>query len=91
MKTYGVLEVQFHTFVIPVLDGSEWAVSRCCRFTPVKSSRYPLNSRMEAVEQKNILPLMGVELRLLGRPILHPTTIGLSRLCMEKQFHFRFA
>jgi hypothetical protein len=33
MKTYGVVEVQLHSFLTLALDGGEWSASRPCRFT----------------------------------------------------------
>jgi hypothetical protein len=34
MKTYGVMEVQLHSFLTLVLDGGEWLASQPGRFTP---------------------------------------------------------
>jgi hypothetical protein len=34
MKTYWKVEVQFHVFIISVLDVGEWAASRSGRFSP---------------------------------------------------------
>jgi hypothetical protein len=34
MKTYEVVDVYIHVFLISALVGGEWLASRSCRFTP---------------------------------------------------------
>jgi hypothetical protein len=36
MQAYGVVQVQFHSFLISALDGSEWIATSPGRFTFVK-------------------------------------------------------
>jgi hypothetical protein len=38
MKTYGRVEVQFHTVLTSAVDGGEWSASRPGRFTPGESA-----------------------------------------------------
>jgi hypothetical protein len=64
-------------FSTSTVDEGDWSASRFGRFTPQeKSPRYPLDRRLGGPrsrtgsygEEKNLLPLLGIEPRLLGRP-----------------------
>jgi hypothetical protein len=64
-------------FLTAALAGGEWSASRPCRLTPGGNSpQYPLDRRLGGPqsrsgcykEEKNILPLLGIELRILCRP-----------------------
>jgi len=46
MKTYGIVEMHFHTLLTSVLDGGKCSASRPGHFTPrSKGSRYPFVRR----------------------------------------------
>jgi hypothetical protein len=42
IKAYRGGEVQLHSFLPSVLDGSEWSASRCSRFTPENKPPVPI-------------------------------------------------
>jgi len=42
VKTYGRVEVQFHSFLNLALDGSEWSASRRGYFTPRNEHPVPV-------------------------------------------------
>jgi hypothetical protein len=77
MKTYRGVEDYRYTFLTSALDGEEWSASRPGCFTPEEKvpSIHWMGTGMggtpemglNAVE-KNLLPLLGIELRFLGRP-----------------------
>jgi hypothetical protein len=68
---YGGVGVYFHAFLTSALDGGEWSASRHGRFN---SGSYciggwvGLRVGLDVTEKrKNLLPLPGIEARLLGR------------------------
>jgi hypothetical protein len=77
MKAYGRLAIQIHVFLILALVRGEWSASRPGRFTP--GERAPGTHWMEGwvgprttlddMEKRKFLPLLGLKLRSLGRPV----------------------
>jgi hypothetical protein len=77
MKAYGGVDVQIHIFLISALAGGERSASCPGRFTP--EERAPVTHCIEGwvdpgdgldnVEKRKFLPLPGLELRPLGRPV----------------------
>jgi hypothetical protein len=76
MKTYSGVEVIDSSW-ISALDRDEWPGARPGRFKPWgKKLQYPLDTRLGESqnlsgrygEEKNFLPLPGIEPRPLGRP-----------------------
>jgi hypothetical protein len=75
MKTYWGVGVQIHVFLISVLVGGEWSVSRPCRFTPEEralrmhwvESWVDSRAGLDEVEKGKFLTLLGLELRPLRR------------------------
>jgi hypothetical protein len=71
-----------YVFLTSELVGGEWWASRPGRFTPWgKSSQCHWigewaghKTGMDAVENRQILPLSGLELRPVGRPVRRPVT-----------------
>jgi hypothetical protein len=76
MKAYGEVDVQIHVFMNLELDGGEWSASRSVRFTPGETFQgthligggVGPRTSMDDMEKRIFLPLLALELRLLGRP-----------------------
>jgi hypothetical protein len=70
MKTYGGEDVYIHVFFTSALVEGEWSASRPSRFTP--GTRWTggwvgPRTGLDYVGSRQILPLPGLKLRLLGR------------------------
>jgi len=52
MKEYGGVEIYFHVVLTLNLDGGEWVCSRLDRFIPRKKPRYPLNTRLDGLQNR---------------------------------------
>jgi hypothetical protein len=85
MTTYRGVDVQKHVFLTSALVSDEWSASRAGRFAPGERARgthwigwVGPRAGLDDVERIKILPLPGLELRTLGRPVAIPT--ALSRL-----------
>jgi hypothetical protein len=46
MKIHGIVEIELHSFLIPVIDGDEMLTSRPSRFTLMKEAWYSFNRRL---------------------------------------------
>jgi hypothetical protein len=76
MKTYGGVDVQILVFLTWALFGGEWSVSWLGPIIPGERAAGNLwtggwlgpRFSLDDVERRKILPLLGLELRLLGRP-----------------------
>jgi hypothetical protein len=81
MKTYGGADVEIHVFLPSALVEDEWSASRPDLFTPGEMApathwiggRVGSRAGLDNVERRKRLPLLGLELRPLNRPII-PTT-----------------
>jgi hypothetical protein len=75
-------------FLTSVLGVGEWSASRPGRFTPGEEPQYPLDRRLggpqsrsgRCGEEKNLLPLPGIETRLSSLSLYRPSYPGL--LCL---------
>jgi hypothetical protein len=67
MKAYGGSEGKAQPFLTSALDGDEWSASGPCRFAPGNPSDRRLGGPQRRSgccgENKNFLPLSGIELR----------------------------
>jgi hypothetical protein len=67
MKTYVVVDVYIHVFLISAIVGGEWSALRSGCFTP---GDHWIGGwvGLDDVKRRKVLPLLGFELRPLGRP-----------------------
>jgi hypothetical protein len=75
MKAYGEVGIQIHVFSAVAVVRSEWSASRPGRFSPAEKTLSSLSiggwlgprTGVVEVERRKILPIPGLELRLLDR------------------------